>query len=72
MNFVMYMRVMYLSLAMFVHKFQALDKQNESKNSKKLFFPIHQCTDWARKESAREAFRLEESREKTTLNDKNN
>lgn len=38
MNFVMYMRVMYLSLAMFVHKFQALDKQNESKNSKKLFF----------------------------------
>lgn len=28
--------------SMFVHKFQALDKQNESKNSKKLFF-IHQC-----------------------------
>lgn len=26
------------ALAMFVHKFQALDKQNESKNSKKLFF----------------------------------
>lgn len=32
-----------LCIHMFVHKFQALDKQNESKNSKKLFFYSSMC-----------------------------
>lgn len=55
-EFVMYTHYVPLSLplcSVFVHKFQALDKQNESKNSKKLFF-IHQCTALAKR--AREAF----------------